>query len=54
MNKLQIEKLKQEREIMQDNLIAFLDGLDDILVSNICQVVVNYYNNKIADITERE
>ena len=52
MNKVEMDKLKQERETIQDNLIVFLDGLDDVLISNICQVVVSYYNNKMVNTTE--
>ncbi len=34
---------REESERLQENLIAFLDGLPNKLIDNICQAVVDYY-----------
>jgi hypothetical protein len=35
----------QEREQIQENLIAFCDGLPDDLITELCDVVVNFGKN---------
>lgn len=41
-NRLRFE-IKKMSEQLQENFIAFLDGLPSKLIDNICQTVVDYY-----------
>ena len=41
-----------QREQMQDDLMCVLDGLDDDIVSNACQVVVDRCNILLAKYNE--
>ena len=45
--KIKKELLKNESESLQHSLTAFLDGLSDDLINEICQCVVDHYNDKI-------
>jgi hypothetical protein len=37
-------KLELLREQLQENLITYLDGLDEDLIAGVCQVVVNTFS----------
>ncbi len=39
-----IKTNKELSEELQEDIICFLDGLPDDLITEICQVVVNYYS----------
>ena len=36
-------ELDEQREAIQDDLLCVLDGLDDNVLDNVCQIVVNRF-----------
>ncbi len=45
-----IESLKNQRESIQNDLSCILDGIDDEILNNACQVVVERINIIITEI----
>jgi len=36
-----ISVIKDQKELIQDDLLCILDGLDDSILNNVCQVIVD-------------
>ena len=49
---LTVKDIEEQRERIQDDLICLLDGLDQEIVDNVCQVVVDRLNDLKAKIEQ--
>ena len=43
-NNLTLQDLLDQCELIQNDLDCVLDGLDDTIISNVCQVIVDRFN----------
>ena len=38
------QDLENQRELMQDDLICFLDGIDEEIIDQVCQIIVDRFD----------
>jgi hypothetical protein len=43
-NKLTVRDIQYQKELMQDDIMCILDGVDDQAITNVCQVIVDRCN----------
>lgn len=48
------QDLEDQRELIQDNLITLLDGLDNEIIDIVCQVVVDRFSILIEKLSDKK
>ena len=54
MDKAIEQEIKDQKQLMQDDIRTLLDGLDDNIVDGVCQVIVDRMNLLMSTVTNQQ